>query len=172
MNDWLGRVTNEQDALTRLIAKIPGFQGYFERETRRSADKLLRETIASRFEEQWQHISRLQRDLISQRQINYIDDLEAAALKIRQFADRIRTGAYGYAGFFDAVKVRKEELDQLYAYDLALMEKVDEISTAVGNVESSIGTDGLPAAIRHLTTVGEQAIEAFNHRAESILASE
>jgi hypothetical protein len=40
-----------------------------------------------------------------------VDDLEGAAIKLRQFIDRVRTASYGYAGFFDAVKVRSEELD-------------------------------------------------------------
>jgi hypothetical protein len=172
MSDLFGRVTNEQDALTRLVAKIPGFKGYVERETRRSADQLLREMLASRFEELWQNVSRLQRDLIAQRQIQFVDDLEGAAIKLRQFADRIRHAAYGYAGFFDAVKIREEELTRLYEFDLALMDRVEQISSAVGNVESSIGTDGLPAAIRHLTSVAQEAIETYNRRSEAILAAE
>ncbi|HZW03394.1 MAG TPA: hypothetical protein VFF68_05685 [Anaerolineaceae bacterium] len=172
MSDLYGRITNEQDLLTRLVSKIPGFRGYVERETRRSADKMIREVIASRFEEQWQHISRLQRDLIGARQIDLVDDLEAAAIKLRQFADRIRHAAYGYAGFFDAIKIQEEELSRIYQFDLQLLEKVDEISNAVGNVESSIGTDGLPAAIRHLTTVAQETIETYNRRMEVIQAME
>ncbi len=169
MSDILGRIREEQDIFGKLLGKIPGFNGYFDREQRRSADKLLRETVAARYEEQWRRVSSLQRDLISQGGLAYVDDLEAAAIKLRQFVDRIKTASYGYAGFFDAVKIQSEELESLYQYDLWLLTLIDEIGRAVDNVESSIGTDGLPASIRHLTRLAQESVEAYNKRAEVIL---
>jgi len=171
MSDLFERVTADQDIFKKILSKVPGFSGYIERQNRRAADKLLRETIAARFEEVWQHISQLQRDFISQGLISYVDDLEAAAILFRQFIDRIRTAAYGYAGFFDAVKVNQEELTSIYQYDLAMLTMVDEVNHAVDNVETSMGTDGLPASIRHLTTLARQSVETFNRRSEVILGN-
>ncbi len=170
MSDILGRIREEQDVFGKLLGKLPGFNGYFDREQRRSADKLLRDTVAARYEEQWRRISALQRELISQGGLAYVDDLEAAAIKLRQFIDRVRTASYGYAGFFDAVKIQSEALEKLYQYDLWLLSLVDEISRAIDNVEASFGTDGLPAAIRHLTSLAQESVEAFNKRSEAILA--
>jgi hypothetical protein len=169
MSDILGRVVDGQDIFKRLLEKIPGFKGYVERTNRRSADKLLRETIASRFDMFGQRISSVQRDLISQGGLAWVDDLEAAAVKIRTFTDRVRTATYGYAGFFDAVKVNTEELNQIYQYDLALMQSGDEVERAIDNVEASLGTDGLPASIRNLTQLAQKCIEAFDKRAQVIL---
>jgi hypothetical protein len=166
MSDLFGRVTSQQDIFKKILSKIPGFSGYIERENRRSSDKILRETIANRFEENWQHISSLQRDLISQGGIAYVDDLESAAIKLRQFIDRIRTASYGYSGFFDAVKVNEQELAMVYQYDSAMLDLVDTMGNAVDNVEKSIGTDGLPAAIRNLVAVARQCVETFDRRAE------
>lgn len=166
MSDIFDRVTGEMDGLSKLLSKIPGFKGYMERKNRRQADKLLRETIANRFEEIWKRISGLQRDLISEGGIEHIDKLESAAIKLRQFIDRIRTAAYGYAGFFAAVKIREEELAKLYEFDLALLELSEEVTRAVDHVEASLGTDGLPASIRNLTKVSNECVEAFNRRTE------
>lgn len=171
MSDILGRIREEQDVFGKILSKLPGFNGYFDREQRRMADKLLRETVAERFEEQWRRISALQRDLISQGGLAYVDDLEGAAIKLRQFIDRVRTASYGYAGFFDAVKIRSEELDTLYRYDLWMLSLVDEIARAIDNVEASLGTEGIPAAIRHLTRLSQESVEAFNKRSQSILES-
>ena len=170
MSDILGRIREEQDVFQKLLGKLPGFSGYFDRENRRSADKLLRENVANRYEEQWRRISGVQRDLISQGGLAFVDDMEAASIKLRQFIDRVRTAAYGYAGFFDAVKIRSEELEQLHQYDLWLLSLVDEIGRAIDNVEASIGTDGLPAAIRHLTRLAQESVEAFEKRKEAILS--
>jgi hypothetical protein len=169
MSDLFDRVTNEQNALQKLLGKIPGFKGYMERTNRRSADKLLRETIANRFEEQWQRISAVQRTMISQGSLDQITALETSSLKLRQFIDRTRHAAYGYAGFFDAVKVNEEELSQVYQFDLALFSLVDEISRAIDNVEASIGTDGLPAGIRNLTGLSQKCIDTFNRRQEVMI---
>lgn len=169
MSDLYERVTADQDSFKKILSKIPGFSGYFERENRRSSDKLLRETIANRFEELWQRISSLQRDLINQGGLAYVDELESAAIKLRQFIDRVRTASYGYAGFFDAVKVNEAELALVYQYDNVLLDLQDQVSRAIDNVETSVGTDGLPAAIRNLITVSRQCVEAFNKRSEVIL---
>ena len=169
MGDLFERVKGEQDIITKLLSKIPGFSGYIERQTRRASDKMLRETIATRFEALWQRISGLQKDLINQGGILYVDDLESAALKLRQFIDRVRTASYGYAGFFDAVKINEEELAQVYQYDLALLDAADEVKNAVDNVETSMGTDGLPAAIRHLTAIAQQSVDAYNRRSEVMI---
>jgi hypothetical protein len=169
MSDLFDRVTSDQDIFKKIASKIPGFSGYIERQNRRAADKILREGIANRFEELWQFISSLQRDLISQGGIAYVDDLEGAAIKIRQFIDRVRTATYGYSGFFDAIKVNEEELGKVYQYDLTLLELSDEVKRAIENVEASIGSDGLPAAIRNLNKLSRQCVSAFDKRSEVMI---
>lgn len=163
-----GKINQDMDPFKRILSKIPGFSGYVERQNRRDADKILREALASRIEEQWQRVSRLQKEFINQGEIAYVDDLESSAIKMRTFADRVRRASRGYAGVFDAIKINQEELQQIYTYDAAMLDLVDQISSAIDNVGASIGTDGLPAAIRHLTTITQQCIEIYNRRDEII----
>lgn len=166
MSDLFEKVTGDQDIFKKLASKIPGFKGYIERSNRRAADKLLRETIAERFEELWRRISALQADFINQGELIYVDDLERAAIKLRTFIDKLRRAAYGYSGFFDAVKINEDELASVYEYDTAMFDMVDEVSHAIDNLEASMGTDGLPAAIRHLTTKAQDCLTVFNRRSE------
>ncbi|HOT52977.1 MAG TPA: hypothetical protein PLH68_03115 [Anaerolineaceae bacterium] len=166
MSDIFDKVVGEQDFIKKLFAKVPGFKGYIERNDRRMSDKLLREQVALAFESQYQRVSALQRDLISHGGLAYIDDLEAAAIKIRQFIDRVRTASYGYAGLFDAVKIKEDDLAQVYQFDLKLLELDDAVSHAMDNVEASIGTDGLPAAIKNLATISQSCVETFNQRSD------
>jgi hypothetical protein len=170
MSDLLDKVLSDQDPFKKILGKIPGFKGYIERQSRRDADKLLRETIASRFETLWQRISALQRDMISGGDLSYVDVLESAAIKLRTFADRIRSATYGYSSLFEAVKINEAELNKLYEYDLALLEYVDRIEHAINNIEASLGTDGLPAAVRALVSLARESIEAYDRREEVILA--
>jgi len=171
MSDFLGRVVEEEDFFKKILNKIPGFNGYVDRNDRRTADKLLRDTIADHFEVLWQRISSVQRLLIEKQGIGQVNDLEAASLKVRQFIDRVRTATYGYAGFFDAVKIKSDELTAIYRYDLQMIEMEPELGRAIDNIESSLGTDGQPAAIGHLVNLCQQCIDIFEKRKESIVKS-
>lgn len=171
MSDFLGRVIDEEDFFKKILSKIPGFSGYVERNDRRTADKLLRETIADHFETLWQRISGVQRSMVANTGIEHVDELEVAAVKLRQFIDRIRTASYGYAGFFDAVKIKTDELNTIYQYDLQLLEMEDEVGRAIDNIESSLGTDGQPAAINNLISLSQQCIDVFEKRKEAVVTS-
>lgn len=170
--DPLKKVTETTDLLGKLRGFVSKFTGYVERDQRREADKMMRTAIAQRYDEQWSRVSRLQRQLIDEGKLEYVDDLERAAIKLRTFADRVKGASYGYAGLFDHARIGKDELARLYAYDLSLLEKAEDIASAVGNVETSIGDEGLPAAIRHLETLARDAIDAYNRREEVILEVE
>src|SRR4030042_4211164 len=102
-DQFFGSVQEDMDPFKKILAKIPGFKGYIERQARRDSDKLLRDTIADRYEKEWQRISTLQVEFITQGEITYVDDLERAAIKLRTFADRIRRAARGHSSLFEAV---------------------------------------------------------------------
>ena len=140
MSDPMDKVTESKDIISQIRNLLAEYIGYFDRENRRAGDKLLRETIARRYEEQWGRISEIQRQMVAEKNLEMVDDLEAASVKLRGFIDRVKTAAYGYAGFFDVVTVKSEELAQLYEFDLLLLEGVDELSRAIDNVDASMGT--------------------------------
>jgi hypothetical protein len=163
-------VESGQGGLERLMAKIPGYSGYKEKELRREADKLLRTTVAAKLGDQRQRLSELQVQLISQAQIEYVDDLERAGMKLQLLTDRIKTASYGYAGLFDAVKVKEEELDALYEFDNEMLDFVDEIAAGVDQVSSAIAArEGIGEACADLLRVAEEANQTFGHREEAIL---
>ncbi len=162
-------VTNSMDIFKRLASKIPGFKGYVERQNRRDSDKLIRDTVYRRFRELEGRVSELQVQFMNQGQIEYNDDLEKAALRMRTFADRVRTAPRGYSSLFEAVKINEPELAKLYEYDATLLDKTDEVSRAIDNVQASVGTDGLPAAIRNLQTVSKDCINAYERRQEVVV---
>ena len=131
------KIKDEMDPFKKILSIIPGFKGYMERQARRDSDKLLRETIADRFEQQWERISAIQRDFIASGDIQYLDDLEGAAVKLRTFADRVRRATRGYSGLFDAVKINEEELQQLYLYDSQMLELAEEVGRAAVDLHAA-----------------------------------
>lgn len=166
MADLYDKIKGDQGLLGKIASVIPGFSGYLNRETRRDADKLLRETVANRYGEQLSRISDLQVQLVSNGGIDWVDDLQDAATRLRRFIDMVRTAAYGYGGLFTAVKVDEAALAKLYQFDAALLENVSKVAAAIDNVEASMGSDGMAAAVRHLSSVMAEANTTYERRKE------
>ena len=173
MSDFFEKVSSQVDPFKKLLSYIPGFSGYVERQNRRDADKLLRETVARRFEEQWSRASNLQADMVSQSLYSHVDDMEKAALALRTFIDKISKAARGYSGMFDAVKINEKELESIYQFDAAFFDLAEQIKRALDNVEASLGDEAaLPAAIRNITTLARLAVETFDRRSEVVTGNQ
>ncbi len=169
MDDFFQKVTSMQDPFKKLASFIPGFSGYIERQNRRDADKLLRDTVARRFEEQHKRTSQLQTELIGAGKIEFVDDVEKAAIKLQTFIDKISRAPRGYSGLFDAVKINEKELEAIYQFDAAFFDLAEQVGGALDNVERSLGDDvALPAAIRNLATLARLAVETYEKRAEVV----
>lgn len=166
-------VSSGKSGLQKLWEKIPGIKGYEKLEDRRDTDKIVRENIAQRFSEQWDRISNVEKDLAKGAGIIYLSDLESAAMKIRQFADRIKTAAYGYAGLSDAVKVDDIALQQIYDYDLYLFSLADSVKECVDGLEDSVAANsGIDTSIKELNKVAQECLTALNRRAEVKLGTQ
>lgn len=171
MKDQLfDKVHGDMDIFKKLLDKIPGFKGYVERQARRDSDKLLRDTIFKRFRDLEGRVSEIQREFISHGELQYIDDMETSAVRLRTFADRVRTAPRGYSSLFEAVKIGENELQKLYEYDATLFAMGEEVDRALDNIQASIGTDGVLAAIRNLATVSRQCVEAYDRREDVVAA--
>ncbi len=168
--DLRQKVTEALGGLEQLVAKVPGYKGYKEKEMRREADKLLREHLARQFEEQRRRIPDLQKQLISSGQFGFLDDLESGVMKLQYLIDRLKTASYGYAGFFDAVKVKEEQLDALYDFDNALMDEVPKIAAGIHSVSEAIAAkEGTAEAITDLVSTIQSVNDTFSKRQDVIL---
>ena len=90
-----------------------------------------------------------------------------------RLTDRLKTASYGYAGLFDAVKVKEEQLDALYDFDNQMLLLVQEIASDVDQVASAIAAkEGVGLAIAELVVTVEEANVTFGHRDEAILRAQ
>ena len=171
MVDIKGTIEAGKGGLEQLISSIPGYKGYKEKDVRRDADKVLRVYVADRLDEQKRRLSDLQLQLVSSGQLDLLDDVERAVKKIQLLADRVRTATYGYAGFFDVVKVKEDQLDALYNFDNALLNEVSRISEAIEQVKTSLATkENVAGSIADCVTIAQEANYTFDHREEAILS--
>ncbi len=159
----------ESTALGDLLAKIPGLAGYMERGRRREADQILRETIVGRLE-----LARLQlgdvhhtlsRDIALA--MDYAESLGRAETRLMGLIGKIKDAPQGYAGFFDAIKVKEDDLARLYVFDSELLNHVDQFAADVDQLQKAVYQGAqIEAAIRQLNDDLALANETFAARNE------
>ena len=168
--DITEKVRGALGGLERLAASIPGYKGYKEKEMRREADKLLRMHLARQLGEQWRRLPDLQKQLIGAGQLELVDDLEGAVMGLQTIVDRLKTASYGYAGFFDAVKVKEEQLDALYRFDEALLNEVPKVAEGIDRVAAAIAAQkGMAEAIAELAATVRKIGETLHRRQDVML---
>ena len=169
IGDLYETIVGESTSLGDLLSKIPGLSGYMERGRRREADQILRETIAGRLEQVRLQLSgvhrELSRDIVLA--MNYAEDLGRADSQLMGLIGKIKDAPQGYAGFFDAIKVKEEDLARLYAFDEQMLNSVDQIAADSSALEKAVGDKGdIDGALRELTDDLRYANETFNGRNE------
>ena len=162
-------MTDQRNWLERLGEKIPGYGGYVQKERRRDLDKLHREHLADRLRAVKQPISDAVRELTDGRRLMEVGPLDRASKKVDQAENRVRFATYGYSGFFDVVKVKEAQLDALYRFDLALVQKVEELEHHAQELKNQVGTaQGLKEAATRLESALDEFNRTFDERARSI----
>lgn len=174
--DLRDKIVASLGGIEELARKIPGYSGYKEKEMRREADRLLRDKIAAAAGEQVQRLVEFQNELVSGGKIELLEHataLEDAVRRLQTFVDRVKRAAQGYAGFFDAVKVKEEQLDALYEFDNNLLAQVDTVKVAVDDVRAALDAgEGLPEAITAVKRVAGEVNHLFGQREDVIIGSE
>jgi hypothetical protein len=125
------------DRVESWMARIPGVRTYRDREHRRETDKKLREHLASRLQEFRTELKRVLLDLSSRGQLDSLARLDRLSSHLQQMVDSIRHASYGYSGIFDREKIREEELDRLYRFDLLLVDDLERMKKSVEEIDQT-----------------------------------
>jgi hypothetical protein len=161
-------VADNMSGFEKLVAKIPGYKGYKQKEMRRDADKLLRGHLYGVLTAQRRRIEDIQ-GALGVAQIEYVEQIGRARRRLQTLADTVNTAAYGYSGLFDAVKVGEEELDALYTFDDNLLAESDAIAASIDSLQAAMDNDeSLSGAIRDLTAAVTRLQDLYNRRKDVI----
>ena len=149
-----------------ILRKIPGFRGYLEKEYRRESDELQRQWLADRLQRSKRGLDDLARDLTDAGNLDVLPLCDRLRGRLDKLIGRIRGAMQGYSGVFDLVRVKVALLDQVYAYDVSLIQRVEALGTAVENISSK--GDKAETAVRDLMQEVDELEKAWDDR-EDIL---
>lgn len=165
MDRILDKAREGHNFLEKIANAIPGFKGYREKELRRDADRLQREYLASRLDECKKPLNDISAAVSRSGNLDAINDIETARKRLDKVANRIRYADRGYAGFFDAIKVKEDALERVYQFDLRLLGGVDTIRDAAN---TAAGSPDVGQAVRDMVTAIDAVDTSLADR-ESIL---
>jgi hypothetical protein len=119
---------SEKNFLEKIASYIPGVAGYRERESRRETDRRVREFLALRLDEGRAGLNALRNEATDAGHLKVLDAIGKLDRILQKSVSSLRFADYGFSGLFDQMKIREAELDQVYAYDAALVTDVIALS--------------------------------------------
>ena len=166
---------DRRNLLERIAARIPGIKGYLDRELRREVDKMQRDWLAEQVDRARGRLNGKVREWSRGGGLAGLDLAATSEKALDRFANRIRHADYGYTGFFDAVKIREPELDQLYEFDYNMINYLLNIEQGIlplrGAVDAENGA-AIKTEIANLRTRLEDFETTWKARIKRITGTE
>lgn len=170
-SDLYNQIMSQKGSFENLVMKIPGFKGYQEKQARRTADRLLRDHLTAEIDKLLKRFGRLQNKLLDGgKGLKYMGRAREVKSKMEGYHDKVQTAAPKYSGMWAQVKITEDHLDSIYAFDEAQFRFLLQFETALGDLESAIGSsEGIEDGLEKVYDVTSNASEAFDLRDDVIL---
>jgi len=164
---------SQMGAIERLLKGLPGIGGYIDKELRRDADKRVREGLARTLEQSKAQLLEIQNQLLGGGGLLYMDDVDRAIVKLQTLIDRIKSAAYGYAGLFDAVRIKEDALDALHRFDVAMVGEVSQLNDAITTLTNAVAdNNNIAPVISRVTKVVSDLNLLYDKRKDAIVSPE
>ncbi len=155
----------------RILGALPGFRGYKEKEIRRESDKIIRNHLYQRLMEARTDLKETFQTLSDNRLQEVLNDMDRLVMRFDRISEKINHASYGYAGFFNIVKIEEEKLDRMIAFDTNLLDEVESIVQEADKFKKEAVKQKLEKTRDHISTLNdmlEALEETFEGRHEVI----
>jgi hypothetical protein len=166
---YVEKTRKEMGLFEKIISYIPGYRGYKEKEIRRESDRLVRMEVVNRLKDTKNIIRRKFSNPMVIQKLSNEDTwrLDTLMSRLDRITQRIDKAVAGYAGIFDAIKVKEDKLDTILQYDLSLIEKAESLKNDVEKIISmEPGKDEWRNSMDELISKIEEMDDFINKRSE------
>ncbi len=170
--DVYGKASKQMRLSERIAAALPGFRGYKEKEMRRESDKLIRNHLYLKISQIRNDLKTIFQKLSDRRSFDVLTDMDRLVARFDRVSEKVNHASYGYAGFFDIVKIEEGALDRMIDFDNQLVGSADKIVTEVSTFKSEVSKQKFDKAKERVQTLSdslEDFEETFDKRQEVIL---
>ena len=167
----LEKIQSETAPLEKIMLAVPGFKGYKQKEMRREADKLVRDSFARMLKKNRNDLQDINKTLLMNRLEEAAEALDQIITKLDRIVAKVEHASYGYSGFFDAVKIEEDDLDRMLQFDVKLLNDSKNIGDLVKTFKGEVNGKKFENALTHgseLSDVLDRLEETFEQRADTI----
>ena len=167
----LRKVEEETRTLEKIMLEVPGFKGYKAKELRREADRLVRDSVYRRLKTVRADLESIFQTLSDNRLTQNLEEFNRLMAKVDRISEQFNHASYGYSGFFDAVKIEEDDLDNMLSFDLGLLDQIVRLADATNQLKATVKDrkfDLVPQHLATITTHLEQLQDNFEKREEII----
>jgi hypothetical protein len=171
-SDMLSKVQGQMSLPERIAAFVPGFRGYKEKEIRRESDRLIRNHLYMKLNNERNDLRDIEQKLADRRYFDVLTDMDRLGAKMDRVVEKINHASYGYSGFFDAVKVKEGNLDSMIAFDNKLLDGINALTMEVDAFKADLAsgvTSNLKTRVQNVTDKLESLESTFDQRNEVIM---
>ncbi len=171
-NNMYEKAKGEMRLSEKILAEIPGFRGYKQKELRRETDRLVRDHTYERLRGVRDDLKEIFQKLSDQRLHEALTDMDRLVMKFDRVAEKINHASYGYAGFFNIVKINEEKLDRMNAFDKGLVNYVSKISEEANAFKKEVSEGQFEKVMDHIKNLRaslDSLEDTFDNRKEVIL---
>jgi hypothetical protein len=168
----LKKVEKETALLEKISLGIPGYRGYKQKEMRREVDKLIRDHTARKLSESKSSMREIFQQLVFKKQSDVLQETDRLIAKFDRVTELINHAPYGYAGFFNAVKIDADDLENMIDFDTQLLGNVKEIEDMVKKLKGDVSASKFEKVQTHLNDIrtSVDSLEStFNDRKDAIM---
>jgi len=156
----------------RIAAALPGFRGYKEKELRRESDKLIRNNLTLKLSKDKDNIRSIAQRIADKRYLDVLPDIDRLTAKMDRITEKVNHASYGYAGFYDIVKIKEEHLDRMITFDNQLLDEVNALTASIDDLKAQLlsgNYSNLKDKIQAITDKLELLEDTFDKREQVIL---
>ena len=156
----------------RIAAALPGFHGYKEKELRRESDKLIRNHLYLKLSKDKDNVRFIFQKIADKRYLDILPDIDRLTAKMDRITEKANHASYGYAGFYDIVKIKEEHLDRMITFDNQLFDNLDALTADIDALKAQLLSGdytNLKEKVQGVTDKVELFEDTFDKREEVIL---
>lgn len=127
----------EKGLLEKLELIIPGFHGYKKKELLREDDRLIRNYVYMKLKEARDKVRELMLSALNGEIFIPVTKLDRIWKELDLAGSKIKNAPAGYAGLFDRIKVKEEELEELKKQDVMIVVMIEDLLSLINELPSN-----------------------------------
>ena len=140
----------------RIVAALPGFRGYKEKELRRESDKLVRNNLYLKLSKDKDDVRVISQKIVDKRYMDVLTDIDRLTAKMDRITEKVNHASYGYSGFYDIVKIKEESLDRMITFDNQLLDEVNALTASIDDLKTQLLSNNFANLKDKIQTVSDK----------------